>query len=148
MLALLGMVFGPVIKIVGNWIEHKQSMQKAKQEAEINWASTMAEASKTSWKDEYLTIVFTAPMVFAMFGWDEPLSTLLAILETAPGWYTTVILTIVSGSFGMNLLDRYKLGSAKTEYIREAIKKNGNSGSNEPPTPPDPMSHTKPGVTF
>jgi len=148
MFALLGMVFGPVIKIVGNWIEHKQSMQKAKQEAEINWASTMAEASKTSWKDEYITIVFTAPMVFAMFGWDEPLSTLLAILETAPGWYTTVILTIVSGSFGMNLLDRYKLGNAKVDFVKEVIKRNGNGGNDKSSVPPDPMSHTRPGATF
>src|SRR3990170_2545866 len=146
MLALLGMVFGPVIKIVGNWIEHKQSMQKAKQEAEINWASTMAEASKTSWKDEYLTIVFTAPMVFAMFGWDEPLSTLLAILETAPGWYTTVILTIVSGSFGMNLLDRYKIGNQKVEFVKEVIRqKNGNGDVGKRPIEPpkDPMSHVR-----
>src|SRR3989304_914448 len=140
MFALLGMVFGPVIKIVGNWIEHKQSMQKAKQEAEINWAYKMAEASKTSWKDEYLTIVFTAPMVFAMFGWYEPLSILLGILETAPGWYTTVILTIVSGSFGMNLLDCYKIGNQKVEFVKEVIRqKNGNGGS----VPKDPMSHVR-----
>jgi hypothetical protein len=126
MFPLLALVFGPIAKIVGGWIEHKQAMQKAKQEGELQWAATMAEASKTSWKDEYLTIVFTAPMVFAMFGWYEPLSILLGILETAPGWYTTVILTIVSGSFGMNLLDRYKNGLSKMEYVREVIKKNGN----------------------
>lgn len=141
MFALISLLLGPVAKIVGGWLEHKQAMQKAKQEGELQWAATMAEASKTSWKDEYLTIVFTAPMIFAMFGWDEPLSTLLAILETAPGWYTTVILTIVSGSFGMNLLDRYKTGLGKAAYVAEVIRKNGSGGA--PVAPKGPMSHTR-----
>ena len=134
---MFGAIFGFLKLVAGpitSWLEHKQAMQKAKQEGELQWAATMADASKTSWKDEYLTVVFTAPMIFAMFGWDEPLSTLLAILETAPGWYTTVILTIVSGSFGLNLLDRYKVGNTKVEYIREVIRKNGDKHS-----PPDRM---------
>jgi len=146
MFAFLGLLLGPIAKIVGGWLEHKQAMQKAKQEGELQWAATMAEASKTSWKDEYLTVVFTAPMVFAMFGWYEPLSILLGILETAPGWYTTVILTIVSGSFGMNLLDRYKIGNQKVEFVKEVIRqKNGNGDVGKRPIEPpkDPMSHVR-----
>lgn len=134
-------LLGPVAKIIGGWLEHKQSMQKAKQEGELQWAATMAAASAGSWKDEYLTLVFTLPIVMAMFGIDQPLSTLLAILETAPGWYTTVILTIVGASFGVNLHSMYKKNLDRSDFVREVMRKNGNGGTSDPyaAVRPDPL---------
>jgi hypothetical protein len=141
---------GPILKIfeygsgiLSTWVTHKANLREAKQAGELQWAQTMAEASKSSWKDEYFVILFTAPIALAIVGIDGPLTTLLAILETAPGWYTTVILTMVGASFGVNLHDRYKTGIVKAEYIREVIRKNGNgkadpyAGVRPSPLPPE-----------
>jgi hypothetical protein len=71
--------------------------------------SSKLKSAEKSWKDEYLTIVFTAVLVahfippampFMAKGWE--------LLKSAPSEFWWVILTIVSGSFGMNIMDKFK----------------------------------------
>jgi ATP:corrinoid adenosyltransferase len=66
-------------------------------------------SAESSWKDEYLTVVFTAILVahfippampFMAQGWE--------LLKSAPQEFWWVILTIVSGSFGMHLMYKFK----------------------------------------
>ena len=71
LLGLLGPVFKLVVGGVTKHFEHKRQMKEARQASELKWAETMAKATETSWKDEYITIVITLPIVGAMLGYPE-----------------------------------------------------------------------------
>jgi len=101
---ILSLIAKPIV----GWFTHKAEMQKAKQQAEIEWASEMAKASGKSWKDEYLTIVWTLPIVLGMFGWTAPLERLLLILKDIPEWYTYLLLVITLASFGLSVSGRWQ----------------------------------------
>jgi hypothetical protein len=94
-------------------IEHKLEKDKIIRAKEIEASKDVSVqqvvSSEKSWKDEYLTIVFTAVLVahfippampFMAQGWE--------LLKSAPSEFWWVILTIVSGSFGMNIMDKFK----------------------------------------
>ena len=67
---------------------------------EIDWDLTQAEASADSWKDEWLTIIFTLPLVLLLFGEEERVSNFFAALADCPDWYQYLLGTIVAASFG------------------------------------------------
>lgn len=108
MLPVIMGVLGLIAKPIVSWFKHKQDMQKARQDAELKWASEMAKASGKSWKDEYLTLVWTLPIVLGMFGYTEPLENLLIILKQIPEWYTYLLLVITLASFGLSITGRWK----------------------------------------
>ena len=74
-------LIGPISGLVGSWMDKKTEEQrgksavaKAKAEAEAkvmvsaatstaDWERLMAEGSKNSWKDEWLTILFSIPLI-------------------------------------------------------------------------------------
>jgi len=109
------------------YFQHKRELAKTKQEAEIRWASEMAAASGKSWKDEYVTVLFTLPFALAIFGYTEPLVRMFDIMAQAPQWFTMVILTIVGGSFGVQLYD-------KVQSVR--MKHNGVKNNSADTLPP------------
>ena len=74
-------------------------MQK-KAVGEIDWDIEMAKSSADSWKDEWLTIIFTAPLVLLMFGEQERVTEFFIALENCPSWYQYLLGTIVAASFG------------------------------------------------
>tara|TARA_B110000503_G_scaffold111436_1_gene166907 strand:+ start:79 stop:432 length:354 start_codon:yes stop_codon:yes gene_type:complete len=99
-------------KVIG-YFEHKVEVLKNERVAEIEASKSVqiqqVKSSEKSWKDEYLTIVFTCILVahfipqfmpFMAQGWQ--------LLKSAPSEFWWVILTIVSGSFGMNIMDKFK----------------------------------------
>lgn len=108
MLPFLMPILSLVAKPIMGWFTHKADMQKAKQAAEIKWAAEMATASGKSWKDEYLTLLWTVPILLAMFGYTTPLEKLLIILKQIPEWYTYLLLVITLASFGLSATGRWK----------------------------------------
>ena len=70
-------------------------MAKAKAEAvimekkatgEIDWDLEMAKGSQSSWKDEWLTILFSIPLILAFIpGMEEVVKNGFAHLPTKPG---------------------------------------------------------------
>ena len=101
------MLIGPVAKIASTWMEGR--VKKAEAEAnvmekkatgEIDWDLTQAEASADSWKDEWLTIIFTLPLVLLLFGEEERVSNFFTALAECPDWYQYLLGTIVAASFG------------------------------------------------
>jgi len=109
---MLGFLLGPVVntalKAVTGWWENKQALKAARQASELKWAETMAKATETSWKDELITVVILSPVIAAMLGFPELGERAFAMMKQAPQWYQLVFMTVVSGSFGINILGRWK----------------------------------------
>ena len=115
---MIQMLIGPVAKIASTWVEGrvkkaeaKTRMKVAEAEAkavimekkvtgEIDWDIEMAKSSDGSWKDEWLTVIFTLPLLLLMFGEYDRVSDFFLILDSAPDWYQYLLGTIVAASFG------------------------------------------------
>jgi len=111
-------VFGAVGNIASTWVEGAVSEKKAKTEAkvamakaeatvmekkatgEIDWDLKMADATATSWKDEWLTILFSIPLILAFIpGAEHIVENGFQQLEQMPQWYQYSLGVIVSASF-------------------------------------------------
>ena len=66
---------------------------------EIDWDMEMAKASDNSWKDEWLTIIFTIPLIMLLLGQEERVHAFFQALETAPPFYQYLLGVIVAASF-------------------------------------------------
>ena len=82
-------IIGPVADLAGTWLNGKvektkaegaTKVAKAKAEAvimekkatgEIDWDLEMAKGSQQSWKDEWLTILFSIPLILAFIPWKK-----------------------------------------------------------------------------
>ena len=113
------MIFGAITNIIGSVVKgyFETKKEKAKQKllqvqaetkimekkisGEIDWDMEMAKASDSSWKDEWLTIIFSIHLVLLLLGQEERVTAFFAALERAPSWYTYLLGTIVAASFGI-----------------------------------------------
>ena len=126
------MVF-PVIPVVSevfgllrSWIQGRQKIQEATDERratlikqEGDWDSIMAQASVTSWKDEWLTILFSIPLIGAFIPNAVPtIRAGFAVLESMPDWYRYTLSVIVAASFGV----RSVIGTLKAHAELQAAK--------------------------
>ena len=83
-------------------------MQK-KATGEIDWDLKMADASASSWKDEWLTLIFSAPLILSFCGdWGRTIvSDGFAALSTMPDWYQYTLGVIVAASFGVRSASKF-----------------------------------------
>ena len=70
---------------------------------DIKWESTMAEASKGSWKDEWFAVILSLPFLLSMFGFSDMADSAFEAMSKAPEWYTAAFLVAVGASFGVRL---------------------------------------------
>ena len=68
---------------------------------ELEWNQAMAEASASSWKDEWLTILVSIPLVLAFTGQEEIVMKGFAALEQMPDFYKTAVGVVFAASFGI-----------------------------------------------
>ena len=114
-------LISPLASLAGTWLEGRVERQKAetgakvakakaeatiaeKQAAgEIDWDLRMAEASASSWKDEWLTLLFSVPLILDFCGeWGrEVVFEGFAALEQMPDWYQYGLGLIISATFAM-----------------------------------------------
>ena len=123
---MLTALIGPIANLAGTWLEGKvektkaetgAKVAKAKAEAvimekkatgEIDWDITMAEGSKHSWKDEWLTILFSIPLILAFIpGMEEVVANGFQQLEQMPEWYQYSLGVIVAASFGTRAATKF-----------------------------------------
>ena len=115
---MLQMIVGPIASLASNWLEGRNEKIKAttrvkvakaeaeaailekKATGEIDWDLAQAEASEGSWKDEWLTVVFTLPLILLLFGQEERVTNFFVALNNCPEWYQYMLGTIVAASFG------------------------------------------------
>ena len=118
---MLNLLIGPIAELAGTWmsgkVEEKKAQAKtrvAKAEAEatimekkatgeIDWDKSMADASATSWKDEWLTLLFSVPLIlsFCGSGGRKIVSEGFEALSQMPEWYQYSLGVIVAASFGI-----------------------------------------------
>jgi hypothetical protein len=120
-------LIGPITELAGGWLKGKASAQaasanlklveaeakatimKSAATSEAEWERVMAEGSRDSWKDEWLTLLFSVPLILAFFGdWGRVIveQGFLA-LEVMPTWYQYTLGVIVSASFGVRSASKF-----------------------------------------
>mgnify|MGYP003633797157 CR=1 FL=1 len=124
---MLNLLIGPIAEIAGTWMSGKVEQTKAnaqtkvakaqaeavvmqkKATGEIDWDLKMADASAHSWKDEWLTVLFSIPLILAFCGdWGRQIvSEGFAALETMPQYYQYTLGTIVAASFGTRAATKF-----------------------------------------
>lgn len=123
---MLNLLIGPISELAGAWmagkVEEKKAQAKtrvAKAEAEaivmqkkatgeIDWDLEMAKGSANSWKDEWLTILFSIPLILAFIpGMEDVVKNGFAQLEAMPEWYQYSVGVIVAASFGVRSATKF-----------------------------------------
>ena len=119
-------LIGPIANLAGTWLngkveqkaaQNKVKVAKAEAEAQImlsaatseaEWDRIMAKASANSWKDEWLTILFSIPLVLAFIpGMEEVVANGFARLNEMPEWYQYSLGVIVAASFGVRSATKF-----------------------------------------
>lgn len=123
---MLNLLIGPLTSLASTWLEGKVERSAAKTKAEvqkklteaallekkasadIDWDIEMAKASGGSWKDEYLTILISVPMILAFCGeWGNKIVAQgFAALEQMPDFYMYAFSVVVAASFGFRGLTK------------------------------------------
>jgi len=123
---VLNLLIGPIAEIAGTWMSGKVEQTKAnaqtkvakaqaeavvmqkKATGEIDWDLEMAKGSQSSWKDEWLTVLFSIPLVMAFVpGMEEIVANGFQQLEQMPEWYQYSLGVIVAASFGVRSATRF-----------------------------------------
>ena len=123
---MLTALIGPISQIASTWLEGKvektkadtqTKVAKAKAEAvimekkatgEIDWDLEMARSSASSWKDEWLVILFSIPLILAFIpGMEEVVANGFLQLEMMPEWYQYSLGVIVAASFGVRSATKF-----------------------------------------
>ena len=118
---------GPISSLVGTWLngkvetkaaEVKVKVARAEAEAQImvsratseaDWEKIMAQGSQDSWKDEWLTILFSIPLILVFTGdWGRGVvADGFVALQSMPEWYQYTLGVIVAASFGVRSATKF-----------------------------------------
>ena len=119
-------LIGPIASLASTWLEGKvektkaeigAKVAKAKAEAiimekkatgEIDWDLEMARGSQSSWKDEWLVILFSIPLILSFIpGMEGVVANGFEQLEQMPQWYQYSLGVIVAASFGVRSATKF-----------------------------------------
>ena len=120
-------LIGPLTELASGWLkgkadkqaaaanlalveaEAKATIMKSAATSEADWERIMAQGSQSSWKDEWLTILFSIPLVLVFVGdtGREIVANGFAALETMPEWYQYTLGVIVAASFGIRSATKF-----------------------------------------
>ena len=117
---MLQNLIAPIANLAGTFLNNRAEEKQAKHTAKMNviqnnadWESKMADASASSWKDEFFTLILSAPIFFIGYAIavDDP--TVIARVEEGmqalsnlPEWYSYLLYIAVSASFGIRGADK------------------------------------------
>ena len=125
---MLQAFLGPIAELAGGWLkgkaasqaaaanlklveaETKATIMKSAATSEAEWEKLMAQGTQNSWKDEYLVLLFSIPLILAFlpFEWaDRAVKNGFASLETMPTWYSYTLGVIVASSFAVRSATKF-----------------------------------------
>ena len=142
-LALIGPVFGAI----KSYLEHRTVKVTAQRDQELASIQAGVEIQKGSWKDEYFTIFWTAPLYPPLFAsvwyWDPYI--FVDFVSALPNWYTVILIGMTTASFGVKTFKDWKAGVLEREIKWDRQVKNGHNGRpNEIVPTPDPYAAVRP----
>ena len=121
---MLGL-FGIIGDFLGN--RHERKMREAEIEADL--VKSGRKSTEDTWKDEYLTVLVTAPFtllfVFVLVGWDEGIERLklgFEILNEFPVWYLELLKITVLAGLGILGVVKPGLRFGKNDPRREVSR--------------------------
>lgn len=102
-------IISGLFSLAQSWLEGRKRVQEARDEraAELvrqqgSWEEIMAQGSVTSWKDEWLTILVSIPLILAFIPPAIPyVKAGFAALEQMPEWYRYLVSIVFAASFGV-----------------------------------------------
>ena len=120
-------LIGPLTELAGGWLkgkadaqaaaanlklveaETKATIMKNAATSESDWERLMAQGSQNSWKDEYLVLLFSIPLILCFTGdWGRTtVAEGFAALEQMPEWYQYTLGVIVASSFAVRSATRF-----------------------------------------
>ena len=123
---MLTALIGPIANLAGTWLEGKVEKTKAetgakvarakaeatimekKATGELEWDLEMARGSQSSWKDEWLVILFSVPLILAFIpGMEGVVASGFEQLKAMPQWYQYSLGVIVAASFGVRSATKF-----------------------------------------
>tara|TARA_X000001382_G_scaffold77766_1_gene54465 strand:- start:3914 stop:4297 length:384 start_codon:yes stop_codon:yes gene_type:complete len=120
MVNILSTILGPVGNVATTFLKNKAAQSQAKHDAKMSviqnnadWEAKMADASANSWKDEFWTLVLSAPIFMISYSIivDDPsvidrTKQAFTVLSELPEWYQYLLFVCISASFGIKGVDR------------------------------------------
>jgi len=117
---MFGALIGPIANLASSWMNSKVEKVKADGQAkvaqarakavvaekvatgEVQWEKSMADATDSSWKDEFALVVLLAPAILVFIpSLTEHVRAGFEVLNTLPDWYQYLLFIAVSSSFGI-----------------------------------------------
>ena len=104
---------GPIIEAVGGlgtqYLKNRAEVKQATHERKVQvikgeqtWEEQAMKNAQTSWKDEWLTLLFSIPLIGAFIPSLVPhVQAGFEALATMPDWYQYTLSVIVAASFGV-----------------------------------------------
>ena len=119
-MSIFNAILGPVTNLAGTWMKNRHAQSQAKHQAKMQviqntatWEDKMADASSSSWKDEFWTLVLAVPIF--MVGYAVAFDDIAIMgrvhagfdaLSNLPDWYQYLLFIGVSASFGIRGADK------------------------------------------
>lgn len=113
-------LISPIAGLAKTWLTNRHEQSQAKHQATMQviqntatWEQHMAQASASSWKDEWFTVVLSAPVIAIMWGVGMNdldiigrVGVAFAELDRLPEWYQYLLYVAVTASFGIRGADK------------------------------------------
>jgi hypothetical protein len=121
---MLKLLIQPLASLAGSYLENKIEKTKAEgvvkvetakakaavarkvAAGELEWNNTMAEATNSSWKDEWLTVLVSVPLVLAFTGYEDVVKRGFDALEAMPSFYKSAVAVVFAASFGVQQMTK------------------------------------------
>ena len=120
-------LIGPLTELAGGWLKGKADKQAAesriklaeaeskaaimlsKETSVADWERIMAQGTQSSWKDEYLVLLFSVPLILCFTGeWGRTaVAEGFTALEAMPEWYQYTLGVIVASSFAVRSATKF-----------------------------------------
>jgi len=124
---MLQALIGPLTELAGGWLkgkadanaaaanlklveaEAKSKIMLSKETSVADWERIMAQGTQHSWKDEYLVLLFSVPLILCFTGeWGRTaVAEGFAALEAMPEWYQYTLGVIVASSFAVRSATKF-----------------------------------------
>jgi len=128
MVPFIGPIIEGVVSIVDNWqkrkkvvAEGKVKIAQAKVDGEVKRLQTQAESDaeynvvaaegmKSSWKDEFWSLVFGGILICSFLPWTQPYvkEGFIFMKENTPYWFEYSIMGMIAASFGLKGWNMWK----------------------------------------